>query len=326
MYPRAKVSTDFVVPESVEVIAYGAFMYCIGASGKLTLSSNLKHIESRAFSYNMNWTDEVVIPAGVTVDVTAFASSGFTAINVAAGNTTHKSQDGVLYNASMTTLLQYPAGKTDTRFTVPSTVTHIEHSAFAECSNLTSVTLPSNLQYIAAYSFYNCTSLTGNLEIPSTVTNIGRAAFGRTKITSFSINNSYYTTVDGVVYDAAMTRLICYPAGSPNTEFTVPDGVSVLQEYTIIKSENLEKVTIPSSVTSIGSGNFLNCTSLATVIVDSSTIAAQLSSKTAAGHLLNYATTVYVKDNAASSLPAAFANIFRETSSDKDGYRKYVSV
>ena len=327
MYPREKASENFVVPESVEVVADGALRYCTKIHGTLTLPSNLITIGEAAFADNSSWRDAVTIPASVTsIGVGAFQASNFAAINVDAGNTTYKSQDGVLYNAAMTSLLQYPAGKTDTSFTVPSTVTRIEEAAARGNTHLQTLILPSNLTYLGSFSFYSCLSLTGNLEIPSTVTRIGTAAFGLTKITSFSINNSYYTTVAGVVYDAAVTRLICYPAGSPNTEFTVPDGVTRIDSYTIRTPTNLEKVTIPASVTSIGAENFLGCTSLKTVVVDSPTIAAQLTSKTAAGHLINNATTVYVKENAALSLPEAFGDMFKETSSELGGYKKYAAI
>ena len=85
-------------------------------------------------------------------------------------------------------------------------------------------------------------------------------------------------------------------------------------------------VTIPASVTTINYEAFRYCDNLTTVTIDSSSIAAQLTSKTAAGHLISNADTVYVSESAALSLPESFANMYNETSSEQGGYRKYTAA
>ncbi len=91
-------------------------------------------------------------------------------------NTFYSSVDGVLFNKSQTTLLQYPDGKVRSDYTVPNSVISIGYSAFAYCTNLTSVTIPNGVTSIGYSAFERCTSLT-NLTIPNSVTNIGNYAF-----------------------------------------------------------------------------------------------------------------------------------------------------
>ena len=77
-------------------------------------------------------------------------------------------------------------------------------------------------------------------------------------------------------------------------------------------------------VTSIGGagGNsaFFNCSKLKTVIIDSLTIASNLSTQTSCGYVVNYATTVYTKTTPGSYITT---NVNVETS-DLEGYTKYV--
>lgn len=77
------------------------------------------------------------LPSGVaTVKDGAFAFNT-TLQNIAvAGGTNYKATDGVLYNASETSLICYPAGKEETSYTIAATVTEIKPYAFQSCSNL----------------------------------------------------------------------------------------------------------------------------------------------------------------------------------------------
>ena len=55
-------------------------------------------------------------------------------------------------------------------------VTAVGNGAFAESSNLTSVSLPSTITSIGNYAFGNCSQLS-NVNIPNTVKTIGASAF-----------------------------------------------------------------------------------------------------------------------------------------------------
>ena len=60
----------------------------------------------------------------------------------------------------------------------------------------------------------------------------------------------------------------------------------------------MESITIGSGMTSIATNvPFSNCSKLKTVYIDSSTIAAGLSSQTVYGNLVNWANDIYILDD-----------------------------
>ena len=324
-YPTKKATTNFVVPDTVLTIDNYAFRFCTGLRGTFTLSPILTTIGNGVFYNCTNLTGELTIPASAAnITEGTFAGCRFTAFVVEEGNPSYTAVDGVWYDKDVTKLLQYPAGKTQENFVIPSTVIEIGASAIQGCVNLTgTITLPANLQTIGTGAINNCTNLTGGLVIPQTVTSIGGHPFYSSTFTSFSIDNDYYTTLGGVLYDADMTTLMQYPTGKPDTSFTVPSGVVTIDSYTFRGNKSLNEITIPSSVTSIGENAFSGCSNLDIVIIDSQAVAAMLSSRIGANYLVRYAKTVYVEESAAASLPAEFDTIFVETTSDKIGYKKY---
>ena len=174
-------------------------------------------------------------------------------------------------------------------------VTSIGSQAFYECSNLTSITIPSGFISIGDYAFWNCTGLTSitiqngvtsigtgafwnctgltSITIPSSVTSIGVNVFynctGLTDITVDS-NNSSFCSESGVLFNKDKTTLIYYPLGKNDSSYTIPDGVTVIEQYAFYCNSKLTSVTIPSGVTSIGEMAFRECSGLTSVIVPSS--------------------------------------------------------
>ena len=63
-----------------------------------------------------------------------------------------------------------------TSVTIPNSVTSIGNSAFFYCSGLTTVTIPNSVTSIGDYAFCKCSGLT-SITIPNSVTSIGDFAF-----------------------------------------------------------------------------------------------------------------------------------------------------
>jgi Flp pilus assembly protein protease CpaA len=173
-YPGGK-SGSFTIPSSVTEIATTAFYGCTNLSS-VTIPNSVTTIGFGAFAY-CNGLTSITIPNSVTaIGYAAFSvCERLMEINVADGNISWVSEDGVLYNKSKSVLRSCPGGKSRT-FTIPSHVTEIDTSAFWGCTSLTSITIPNSVKTIGVAAFEECTSLT-SVVIPNSVTTIREGAF-----------------------------------------------------------------------------------------------------------------------------------------------------
>ncbi|MBP5560353.1 MAG: leucine-rich repeat protein [Muribaculaceae bacterium] len=181
-----------------------------------------------------------------------------------------------------------------TALTIPTSVTSIGASAFAGCTGLTkvnttdlaawckitfgnntanplycgknlylsnskvtSLTIPSTITAVKDYAFNNCTSVT-QLTIPQSVTSVSTSAFtGCTAITSVSWNSpSCPDFTSSAQPFKGLTNI---------KTFSFLGSVKKVPAYICYNLTGLTTVTIPSSVTSLGTSAFAGCTGLATV-------------------------------------------------------------
>jgi hypothetical protein len=163
------------LPTSLITIGSSVFAYCNQLSS-IAIPSSVLQIFNGAF--NGSGLTSVTIPASVlTIESGSFMHCySLPSIDVDPLNPNFKSVDGVLFDKTTTKLFAYPAGKTNTNYTIPSTVSTINESAFLDCSSITSVTIPTSVKTIGWSAFNGCNGLT-ELEIPSSVTSIGDGAF-----------------------------------------------------------------------------------------------------------------------------------------------------
>jgi len=159
-----------------------------------------------------------------------------------------------------------------TRVTIPNSVSSIGIGAFGVCTGLTHVIIPDGVTSIGIWAFANCTSLT-NVTIPGSVTSIGNYAFfGCSSLTSIAVDsrNSVYSSVDGVVFNKNQTTLIMYPPGKGG-RYAIPTGVTFIGDVAFIGITSLASVTIPNSVTSIGTYSFASM-SLTSITIPNSEV------------------------------------------------------
>ena len=310
--------TSIEIPRGVTSIGNSAFKNCTSLAS-IEIPSSVTSIGNEAFAYCTNLTS-IEIPSGVTsIENYAFSNcTSLNSINVDKDNQSYSSEDGILFDKEKKKLITYPAGKKEkeynipssvtsigagtfygcrslTRIEIPSSVTSIECLAFYGCTSLTSIEIPSSVTRIAAQVFYGCTSLT-SIEIPSSVTSIGMWAFYNcTSLTSIEIpssvasigiyafsrcvslnsinvdkSNQEYSSEDGILFDKDKKELICYPAEKKEKEYNIPSSVTSIGTYAFGNCTNLTRIEIPSSVTSIGTYAFSWCVSLNSINVDKS--------------------------------------------------------
>lgn len=128
-------------------------------------------------------------------------------------------------------------------------VTSIGQYAFSGCSSLNSASWSSdfyNLTSIGDYAFQNCAFT--SLKIPA-VTTIGVCAFTNNKITSLTSTDLPKVTAIG---DGAFRQ-------NSITSLSFSSTLKTIGGYAFRSNTSLGSVTIPSSVTTIGTNPFYNC-------------------------------------------------------------------
>jgi len=268
--------TTVTLPEGLTEISWLAFLDCTSLTD-VVLPNSLDYIGGRAFESCVSLTS-VTIPASVNwMGEGAFSlCTNLSEIKVDPENTAFVTVDGVLYDAQVTTVLCYPAGKTGTRYEIPNGVNRIGHYAFSgtglttiivpesvtrldgwafmNCTNLTDVTIPKDLTRLEWGVFSGCSSLT-TVEIPETVTEICGSAFSNcSSLTTVKIPNGVTVIGNNAFYNC-----------SSLTAIEIPAGVTTIGEWAFSGCSSLTALKIPEGVTSIGFGTFQNCSSLTTV-------------------------------------------------------------
>jgi hypothetical protein len=153
-----------------------------------------------------------------------------------------------------------------TSITIGTNVTSIGVEAFQGCYHLTDVTIPNGVTYIGNQAFADCDSLT-SVTIPDSVNSIGIGAFAEcNSLTAITVDagNSFYSSINGVLFDKSQTTLLQCPGGLGGN-YTIPDGVTSIGGAAFHACTSLISVTVPNSVTDIGANAFSSCESLSSV-------------------------------------------------------------
>lgn len=253
---RSGYFTDIIIPESVERIGENAFSECgylqhvklpenlqkieertfyqCSKLESVELGSKLKEIGSSAFSY-CYVLKSITLPDGLTtLGSSCFSISGLTEIKIPDSVTIFQngSNDS---NEPTNTFSKCSSLKS---VTLPQNMKEIYNGMFEDCSSLTSITLPETVTVIRDYAFADCTKLS-NINFPSKLTGIGGFAFQ---------NNEELKTI------------------------VLPEETPLTLGHRAFQGSGLTSLTLPASVTNIGTYCFFDCNRMTTIDLSNSQI------------------------------------------------------
>ena len=227
-------NTHITIPYDVEIIGRDAFRK--SSLESINIHDRVTEIEENAFE----------------------SCHSLQSINVSNYNPNYKSLDGVLYG-NFNKLIRVPVAKKIAKFQIPSNITSIGDSAFADCKSLQSIDIPNSATSIGERAFADCKSLQ-SIDIPNSVTSIGERAFnGCSALQKIYIPNSITSIGDNAF-------AFCSSLQSIN----IPNSVTSIGNCAFWRCSSLQSIDIPNSVTSIGNSAFAVCSSLQSINIPNS--------------------------------------------------------
>lgn len=231
-----------------------AFFDCDSLT-KLILGTTVKKIGYNAFYDCDNLFDISISRTVEDIIINAFYDcDNLMLFSVSDDNEYYTASDGVLYNKEgfePTTLICYPAQKTDDNFFVPSSVTQIFAYAFYENRYLQIIDL-NNVTMVKQYAFKGCTAL-ANILAP----NLNFVEVEAFENTAWLNNQTSETVLLGNV-------LMKYQGTAKELSI---ENVKSIAPYAFANNESLEIVTLNLGLINIGDEAFFECKNLKAVYI-----------------------------------------------------------
>lgn len=259
------------IPVSVEIIGLAAF----SGSGieSIHLPANLKTISTAAFSGCTN-LKSVEFPEALTkIESRAFEKSGL--IRMELPDTVTTMGSGVFSECPNLEFVKLPRNLEIIELSMfekcaklqsvvfPENVKVIGRWAFMWCDELQNFTLPESVETIGLQAFIDCESLT-EVTIPAKVTKIEQNSFsgcGKLRAIYVAEGNQAYQSVDGVLMTKDGTMVHTCPGAKEGT-FVIPNGVTTIASLAFFDCQNLKRLVIPATLTTINERGFDFCDNL----------------------------------------------------------------
>lgn len=243
------------LPNTIDKIPNGCFADCKNLKN-INIPSNVKSIGKESFARCTELV-KIEIPSNVG-NIGGGAFTGCTKLESLKVNPNNKkycsSAGGVLYSKDGKYILQYPAGKKVTTYTVPPGVVRIGSYSFAGCTTIKHITIPNSCTSIGYGAFYECTSLS-DINIPNSINKIDEDLFyACSNLENITLPNSIRSIGQNAFYGCQKLKQI-----------NIPDNVIEIGEQSFSGCTNLISINIPANIKEIKNNTFENCTHLKNV-------------------------------------------------------------
>ena len=151
--------------------------------------------------------------------------------------------------------------------TSPTTVTVIDYFNNEEADVVIPAVVPGTTYNVTALdlSFYQ--ECIHTITIPSSVESIENYCFPAPNLTTISVaGGTHYSSVDGILFNYNQSKLLKYPCGKTDTDYTVPDSVVEIGAFSF-ENSNVHNVITKSGLVIIGNCAFYNASSLKQIAI-----------------------------------------------------------
>ncbi len=268
-------------------IGINAFSGCATATSaepltiKLGVNISMLNANTEQMVNDVEFTQEEMKKAAFS---SAFSNAKVEAFQVVEGSSHFFAEDGVLF---------YRTGQTDpnTQKEIAWLAAYPRYAQALSYEAALAQTSKYSLTYISPEAFKGNMFLE-QLTVADGITGAGNQAFAQMQalhrlemsqtLTDLSIEpqmflgcgslawiqvaqeNPKYSSVDGVLFDKAQSRLIKYPAGKANVDYTVAQQVSQIEQYAFSENGWVQYVTV-DGVTTVGVYAFYDCKNLSMI-------------------------------------------------------------
>ncbi len=245
--------TRIMFGNSVAIIGESAFAACSGLTS-LTIPNSVTNIYNFAFAGCNGLTQTIIGNSIISCSGTAFANCD----KLKKAAYPNKINNPFRNSGSSCTAITYP---TDEAIIEDDFIFNNDKSYlyFAPITLSGDFEIPNTVTSIGFSAFRSCSDLT-SITIPNSVTSIGDNAFqGCTSLTSITIPDSVKKIGKYAFQDC-----------SALTSITIPDSVTAINLSTFKGCSGLTRIMFGNSVTSIGEYAFQNCSDLTSITIPNS--------------------------------------------------------
>ncbi|MDF2844291.1 MAG: hypothetical protein K0R00_2717 [Herbinix sp.] len=227
-YPVGTDNTSYTIPDTVTTIKGSAFVNSKNLQN-ITIGANVESSEIQSICEQLYHVKE---------------------FKVSSKNSSYSIKDGVLFNKKGDTLLLYPSGK-GSSYRVPSGTVIIDSYAFFR-SDVNYIKLPNTVKTVNEGAFLTCFKLI-SIAIPKSVTKFDIYEFRYLdflKSIYIEKGNKLYASYEGIIYNAAKTKMILVPKAYDKTALKFPSTLTTLYLWNF-NLENVTEITIPKALKEI---------------------------------------------------------------------------